>query len=56
MLSFGDLGEPDMAHVEHALGAAHIEGEREVVLARKQLTSCVPWPWGRRSHWHSCGA
>lgn len=34
VLSFGDLGEPDMAYVEHALGAAHIEGEEEVRLAR----------------------
>ncbi len=25
VLSFGDLGEPDMVYVEHALGAAHLE-------------------------------
>ncbi len=34
VLSFGDLGEPDMAYVEHALGAAHIEKEDEVARAR----------------------
>jgi transcriptional regulator with XRE-family HTH domain len=34
LLSFGDLGEPDMAYVEHALGAAHLEKEPEVTLAR----------------------
>ena len=25
VLSFGDLGEPDMVYVDHALGAAHLE-------------------------------
>jgi transcriptional regulator with XRE-family HTH domain len=34
VLSFGDLGEPDMAYVEHALGAAHLWKEPEVTLAR----------------------
>ncbi|MGE3289546.1 MAG: helix-turn-helix domain-containing protein [Pseudonocardia sp.] len=34
VLSFGDIGEPDMAYVEHALGAAHLEKEAEVSLAR----------------------
>jgi transcriptional regulator with XRE-family HTH domain len=34
VLSFGDLGEPDMAYVEHALGAVHIEKEPDVALAR----------------------
>jgi transcriptional regulator with XRE-family HTH domain len=34
VLTFGDLGEPDMAYVEHALGAAHLEKEPEVTLAR----------------------
>src|SRR5947199_10864164 len=29
ILSFGDRDEPDLAYVEHALGAAHIEGEQE---------------------------
>ncbi len=37
VLSFGDLGEPDMAYVEHALGATLVEGEREVALARKKF-------------------
>ncbi|MGI5130344.1 DUF5753 domain-containing protein [Pseudonocardia sp. CA-107938] len=37
VLSFGNLGEPDMAYVEHALGAAHLEGEQEVLLARKKF-------------------
>jgi hypothetical protein len=37
VLSFGDLGEPDMAYVEHALGAAHVEGEREVAVARRKF-------------------
>lgn len=34
VLSFGDLGEPDMAYVEHALGAVHIEKEADVARAR----------------------
>ena len=34
MLSFGDLGEPDMAYAEHALGATLLEKEPEVTLAR----------------------
>jgi transcriptional regulator with XRE-family HTH domain len=34
VLSFGDLGEPDMAYVEHALGATHLWKEPEVTLAR----------------------
>jgi transcriptional regulator with XRE-family HTH domain len=34
ILSFGDLGEPDMAYVEHALGATHLEKEPAVTLAR----------------------
>ena len=34
VLSFGDLGEPDIAYVEHALGAVHLEKEPEVRLAR----------------------
>jgi transcriptional regulator with XRE-family HTH domain len=34
VLSFGDLGEPDMAYAEHALGAAHFEKEADVHLAR----------------------
>ena len=37
VLSFGDLGEPDMAYVEHALGATHLEGEQDVGLARIQF-------------------
>ena len=37
VLSFGDLAEPDMAYVEHALGAAHVTGERDVASARKQF-------------------
>jgi len=37
VLSFGDLGEPDMAYVEHALGAVHVEDETTVVLARKKF-------------------
>ena len=34
ILAFGDLGEPDMAYVEHALGASHLEKEPAVTLAR----------------------
>ncbi len=34
VLSFGTLGEPDMAYVEHALGATHLWKEPEVTLAR----------------------
>jgi transcriptional regulator with XRE-family HTH domain len=34
VLSFGDLGEPDMAYVEHALGAVHLWKEPDVTLAR----------------------
>jgi transcriptional regulator with XRE-family HTH domain len=37
VLSFGDLDEPDLGYVEHALGAAHVEGEQEVLLARKKF-------------------
>jgi transcriptional regulator with XRE-family HTH domain len=37
VLSFGDLGEPDMAYVEHALGAVHLEAEPEVRLARNKF-------------------
>ena len=34
VLSFGDLGEPDMAYVEHGLGAVHLEKEADVARAR----------------------
>lgn len=34
VLSFGGLGEPDMAYVEHTLGATHLWKEPEVTLAR----------------------
>jgi transcriptional regulator with XRE-family HTH domain len=37
VLSFGALGEPDLAYVEHALGAAFLEGEDDVRLARNQF-------------------
>jgi transcriptional regulator with XRE-family HTH domain len=37
VLSFGDLGEPDMAYVEHTLGAAHLTSERDVGMARKHI-------------------
>jgi transcriptional regulator with XRE-family HTH domain len=37
VLSFGDLGEPDMAFVEHALGALQLDGEQEVLLARNKF-------------------
>ena len=37
VLSFGDLGEPDMAFVEHALGALHLDGQEEVSLARNKF-------------------
>jgi hypothetical protein len=37
VLSFGDLGEPDMAFVDHALGTTFIEDEQEVLLARKRF-------------------
>jgi transcriptional regulator with XRE-family HTH domain len=33
LLSFGDLGEPDMLYVEHAMGATHSEKEAEVAKA-----------------------
>lgn len=34
LLSFGDLGEPDMAYVEHALGALHLDKDPAVGRAR----------------------
>lgn len=34
VLSFGDLGEPDMAYVEHALGATQLEKESDIARAR----------------------
>jgi hypothetical protein len=34
ILSFGELGEPDMAHVEHTIGALILDKEAEVVRAR----------------------
>lgn len=34
VLSFGDLGEPDMAYVEHALGAVQLEKEDDVANGR----------------------
>lgn len=34
LLSFEDLGEPDMAYVEHPLGAVHVEKETEVERAK----------------------
>jgi transcriptional regulator with XRE-family HTH domain len=34
VLNFGDLGEPDIAYVEHALGAVQLEQEADVALAR----------------------
>ncbi len=37
VLNFGDLGEPDMAYVEHALGAMRMEKEADVVRARLML-------------------
>ncbi len=37
VLSFSALGEPDLAYVEHALGAAFLEGEDDVRLARNQF-------------------
>ncbi len=37
VLSFGDLGEPDMAYVEHALRAVHLEKEADVALARMKF-------------------
>jgi len=37
VLSFGDLGEPDMACVDHALGQTFVEDEQEVLLARKKF-------------------
>jgi len=36
LLSFGDLGEPDVVFIEHALGATQTEKESEV--ARATLT------------------
>jgi transcriptional regulator with XRE-family HTH domain len=37
VLSFGALGEPDLAYVEHALGALFLEGPDDVRLARNQF-------------------
>jgi len=34
VLSFGDLGQPDMAYVEHALGALLLDKESDVATAR----------------------
>jgi hypothetical protein len=34
ILSFDGLGEPDMAYVEHPMGAVHIEKEQDVAGAR----------------------
>jgi transcriptional regulator with XRE-family HTH domain len=34
ILNFGDLGEPDMAYVEHALGALSLDKEGDVARAR----------------------
>jgi hypothetical protein len=34
VLSFGDLGEPDMAYIEHALGHTHFEKGAAVARAR----------------------
>jgi transcriptional regulator with XRE-family HTH domain len=34
VLNFGDLGEPDIAYVEHALGAVQLEQEADVARAR----------------------
>jgi hypothetical protein len=37
VLSFGDLDEPDLVYVEHALGAAFVEEENEVAMARRKF-------------------
>ncbi len=37
VLSFGDLAEPDLAYVEHSLGAARLESPDDVLLARKKF-------------------
>jgi hypothetical protein len=34
ILNFGDLGEPDMAYVEHALGALSLDKDGDVARAR----------------------
>ena len=34
VLNFGDIGEPDIAYVEHSLGAVQLEKEEDVALAR----------------------
>ena len=34
LLSFGDLGEPDIAYVEHTLGAVTFDKEPDVARAR----------------------
>jgi hypothetical protein len=34
ILSFGELGEPDMAHVEHTIGALMLDKDGEVARAR----------------------
>jgi hypothetical protein len=34
VLSFGDLGEPDIAYVEHTMGAEYLDKESDVALAR----------------------
>ncbi len=49
VLSFGDLGEPDMAYVEHALGAVHRERRTTSRALGSLSTSCGPSRWPRRS-------
>lgn len=47
LLNFGDLGEPDIAYVEHALGAVHLQKAADVELARlkfEQLRSLALTP------------
>jgi transcriptional regulator with XRE-family HTH domain len=49
VLSFGDLGEPDMAYIEHALGSTHFEKGPAVARARlvfDQLRSLALPPAG----------
>ena len=55
VLSFGDLAEPDLAYVEHALGAARLESPMMFCWPGRSSTSCVLWHLRRRRRWRCCG-
>jgi uncharacterized protein DUF5753 len=41
ILHFGELGEPDIAHVEHALGALTVEKDSDVAQAKRIFESVL---------------